>query len=74
MQTEFIHFRIFRSQALARIPTEKRKDLEPQSKACMLVGYSDEVKGYKLLDIHTEELFIERSVKFYKDIFACTSG
>eukprot|EP00253_Pinus_taeda_P011054 PITA_11054 len=34
----------------------------------MFVGYSDEVKGYRLLDIHTEELFIERSVKFDEDV------
>ena len=34
----------------------------------MLVGYSDKVKGYIFLDINTEELFIERSVKFEKDI------
>eukprot|EP00253_Pinus_taeda_P025994 PITA_25994 len=34
----------------------------------MFVGYSNEVKGYRLLDIHTEELFIERSVKFGEDI------
>lgn len=68
MQPKVIHFRIFGSRAWARIPTEKRKALEPQSKACMFVGYSDEVKGYRLLDINTEELFIERSVKFNKDI------
>ena len=67
-QREVNHFRIFGSRAWARIPTEKRKALEPQSKACMLVGYSDEVKGYILLDINTEELLIERSLKFDEDI------
>ena len=69
MQPEFSHFCIFGSRTWARIPTEKRKALEPQSKACMFVGYSDEVKGYIFLDINTEELFIERSVKFHEDIF-----
>ena len=64
MQPEVNHFRIFESRAWARIHTEKRKALEPQSKACMFVGYSDEVKGYRFLDINTKELFIERSVKF----------
>ena len=33
------HFRIFGSKAWARIPTEKRKDLQPQSKECLFVGY-----------------------------------
>lgn len=34
----------------------------------MFVGYSDEVKGYKLLDINFKKLFIGRSVKFDEDI------
>ena len=68
MQLEVSHFRIFVSRAWAHIPIEKRKALEPQSKSCMFVGYSDEFKGYRLLDIHTKELFIERSVKFDEDI------
>ena len=74
MQPEISHFRIFGSRAWARIPTEKRKALEPQSKACMFVGYSDEVKEYRLLDIHTEELFIERILKFDEYIFHAPIG
>ena len=30
------HFRIFGSKAWARIPTEKRKDLQPQRQECFL--------------------------------------
>ena len=68
MQHEVSNFRIFGSQARAHIPPKKRKALKPQSKACMFVGYSNEFKGYILLDINTEELFIERSVNFDEDI------
>ena len=32
------HFRIFGSRAWARIPTKKRKDLQPQSQECLFVG------------------------------------
>ena len=39
------HFRIFGSKARARIPTEKRKALQPQSQECLFVGYSKESKG-----------------------------
>lgn len=66
MQLEVNHFRMFRSSAWARIPIEKRKDLDPQSKACMFVVYYDEVKQCGLLDINNELIFIERSVKFEK--------
>ena len=44
MQPEVSHFHIFGSRAWARIPTEKRKALKPQSKECMFFGYYDEVK------------------------------
>ena len=61
---EVTHFRIFGSRALARIPSEKRKALDPQSTACIFVGYFDDVKGYKLIDPSTNQLFIEQSVQF----------
>ena len=36
------HFRIFGSKAWARIPTEKRKALQPQSQEFLFVGYSED--------------------------------
>ena len=35
------NFRIFRTRASARIPSENRKPLQPQSKECMIVGYGE---------------------------------
>jgi hypothetical protein len=61
------HFRIFRSQALAHIPTDKRKDLEPQSVECIFFGYLEGVKGYIFLDTHTEKFILPRSVKFKEE-------
>ena len=61
------HFRIFGSKAWARIPTEKRKDLQPQSKECLFVGYSKDSKGYKLINLSTNKAFIERSVQFQEE-------
>ena len=57
-------FCIFGPRAWARIPIDKMKDLKPQSKECTCVGYLDGVKGYRLLDLSTKQLFIERSVYF----------
>ena len=31
---------------------------------CMFIGYPDESKGFKLLDINTKQIIIKRSVKF----------
>ena len=43
------HFRVFGSEAWAHIPNDKRKALEPKSEKCISVGYSEEVKGYRIL-------------------------
>ena len=49
------NFRIFGTKAWARIPSEKRKSLQPQSKACLMVGYGEYTKGYKLFDTSTSK-------------------
>ena len=63
------HFKIFRSRAWARIPTEKRKDLQPRSQQCIFFGYSEDSKGYKLINLITNKYFIERSVQFQEEPF-----
>jgi hypothetical protein len=61
------HFCIFGSRAWAHIPTDKRKDLEPQSVKCIFFGYLECVKGYIFLDSHTEKFILARSVKFEEE-------
>jgi hypothetical protein len=61
------HFRIFGSRAWAHIPTDKRKDLEPQSVECIFVGYHEGVNEYIFLDSHTEKFILARSVKFEEE-------
>ena len=43
------HFRVFGCEAWAHIPNEKWKGLEPKSEKCIFVGYSQYLKGYRLL-------------------------
>ena len=38
--------------------------LQPQSIECLFIGYPKESKGFKLLNIRTKQIFIERSVWF----------
>ena len=59
---DVIHFRIFGSRDWARIPTKKRKDLQPQSQECIFFGYSKYSKGYNLINMSTQIYFIKRSV------------
>ena len=56
------HFRIFGSKAWARIATEKRKDFQPRSQEFLFVRYSEDSKGYNMINFITNKYFIERNV------------
>jgi hypothetical protein len=66
LKLEVTHFCIFGSHAWARIPSEKRKELDPQRTECIFVSYPDGVKGYRLIDLSSDQITIERSVQFEK--------
>jgi hypothetical protein len=55
---------VFGSEAWAHILDEKRKALQPKSEKCIFVGYFEDVKGYRLLQPHSNEIIIRRDVKF----------
>jgi hypothetical protein len=65
------HFHVFGSIAWAHIPDEKRKALQPKSEKCIFVGYSEDVKGYRVLQPHCNEIIIRRDVKFDENLLAC---
>jgi hypothetical protein len=45
--------------------------LQPKSEKCIFVGYYEDVKGYKLLQQHCNEIIIRRDVKFDENLLAC---
>jgi hypothetical protein len=45
--------------------------LQPKSENCIFVGYSEDVKGYRLLQPQCNEIIIRRDVKFDENILAC---
>jgi hypothetical protein len=64
------HFCVFGSVAQAHIPNEKMKYLQPKTEKCILVGYYEDVKGYRLLQPHSNEIIIRRDVKFDENLLA----
>ena len=56
------NLQVFGSTAWAQIPLDKRRDLKPQRRECMFIGYSNEYKGFKLIYINTKQIIIERIV------------
>ena len=61
---------MFGSEAWAHIPDEKRKALQPKIEKCIFVGYSEDVKGYRLLQPHSHDIIIRRDVKFDENLLA----
>jgi hypothetical protein len=45
--------------------------LQPKSEKCIFVGYSKDVKGYRLLQTHCNEIIIKIDVKFDENLLAC---
>jgi hypothetical protein len=68
LKSEVTHFRIFDSRAWAKIPSEIRKELDPQSTECIFVRYPDSVKRYKLIDLSSDQIIIGHSVQFKESI------
>ena len=62
---------MFGCEAWAHIPDEKRKALQPKSEKCIFVGYSEDVKSYRLLQPHLHDIIIIRDVKFDENLLAC---
>jgi hypothetical protein len=65
------HLCVFGSITWAHILDEKRKALQPKCEKCIYVGYSEDVKGYRLLQPHCNEIIIRRDVKFDENLLAC---
>jgi hypothetical protein len=68
LKPEVTHFHISVSCAWAQIPSEKRKALDPQSTECIVFGYPDGVKGYRLIYLSLDMIIIERSVQFEESL------
>ena len=45
----------------------KRKALQSQSSEQIMLGYAEDGKAYKLMEVATRKCFIERSVQFEED-------
>ena len=61
------HFRVFGCVGHADIPDAKRTKLEGKSVKCVLLGVSDESKGYKLYDPASRKVLISWDVIFEEE-------
>ena len=61
---------MFGSEAWAHILDEKQKALQPKSEKCIFVGYSEDIKGYRIRYPHSHDMIIRRDVKFDENLLA----
>ncbi|GBP25141.1 Retrovirus-related Pol polyprotein from transposon TNT 1-94 [Eumeta japonica] len=54
--------KIFASQVMVHIPKEKRRKWNKKAKKMLLVGYSENVKGYRLYDPTSHNVIVDRDV------------
>ena len=63
------HLRVFGCKAYAHIPDAKRKHkFDGKALECILVGYSNESKAYRLYDVLHKRIIISRDVTFIENV------
>ena len=58
------HLRVFGCEAYTHVPKENRKKLDAKARKCVLVGYGEETKGYRLFDPSRMKVIYSRDVVF----------
>jgi len=61
------HFRMFGCVAHVHIPDARRTKLENKSVCCVLLGVSEESKGYRLYDPATKKIVTSRDIIFEEE-------
>lgn len=61
------HFRVFGCVGYVHIPDARRIKLDDKSVSCVLLGYSERSKGYKMYDPVGDKVIISRDVVFEED-------
>lgn len=61
------HLKVFGCQVMVHIPKQKRKKFDAKSNECIMVGYSDTSKAYRVFDPVTEKVIVSRDVTFIEN-------
>lgn len=65
------HLRVFGSDAYAHVPRDERAKFDTKTRKCIMVGYGDVTKGYRLYDATEGKIIHSRDVRFNEKVKEC---
>jgi hypothetical protein len=68
VKPDISHLRAFGCEVYSYVPRYKRK-FQPKATRCVLLGYAEGVKGYRLWDIDAQKIIISRNCRFNETCF-----
>lgn len=70
----YSYLHIFGSPAYVMYNTQEKSKLDPKSRECIFLGYTDGVKGYRLWDPTSRKVVISRDVVFVENKIQAKEG
>lgn len=64
----YLHLKVFGCLVMAKNPSRNKDKFAERGVPCVFLGYPQTQKGYKLLNLNTNQTFVSRDVKFHENI------